>query len=150
MVFAAFATNSFASKVRLIFGGLKLTVSWSLEVVENWLEECEERGEKNCFEKAWEKFGTWHYSMSYEAYMKIRNEFLRILEENNMPLKPYIDLFSCMPETKITYKEETYKTILNVLEEVSRRNPHLKVRIETLKAIVENAKKLKSNITCRG
>ena len=55
-----------------------------------------------------------------------------------------------MLETKITYKEETYKTILNVLEEVSRRNPHLKVRVETLKTIVENAKKLKSNITCRG
>ena len=96
------------------------------------------------------KFGTWYYSMSYEAYMKIRNEFLRVLEENNMPLKPYIDLFSCMLETKITYKEETYKTILNVLEKVSRRNPHLKARVETLKAIVENAKKLKSNITCQG
>jgi len=33
----------------LIFGGLELTVSWSLEVVENWLKECdEEGGEKNC------------------------------------------------------------------------------------------------------
>jgi len=134
----------------LISGGLKLTVSWSLEVVENWLKKCEKRGEKNCFEKAWKKFGTWYYSMSYETYMKIRDEFLRVLEENNMPLKPYIDLFSCMLETKITYKEETYKTILNVLEKVSRRNPHLKVRVETLKTIVENAKKLKSNITCRG
>jgi len=82
--------------------------------------------------------------MSYEAYVKIRDEFLRVLEEKDMPLKPYIDLFSCMLETKITYKEEIYKTILNVLEEVSRRNPHLKVRVETLKTIVENAKTLKA------
>jgi len=46
MVFAAFAMGSFVSSVGLMFGGLGLTVSWSLEVVENWLEECEERGEE--------------------------------------------------------------------------------------------------------
>ena len=144
MVFAAFAMDSFVSSVGLMFGGLELTVSWSLEVVENWLEECEERGEKNCFEKARERFGVWYFSMSYEAYVKIRDEFLRVLEEKNVPLKPYMDLFSCMLEMKITYKEEVYKTILGVLEEVSRRNPHLKVRVETLKAVVENAKNLKA------
>ena len=108
MVLPHLQQTVFVSNVKLMLGGLKLTVSWSLEVVENWLKKCEKRGEKNCFEKAWEKFGTWYYSMSYEAYVKIRDEFLRVLEENNMPLKPYIDLFhACWKQKSHTKKKST-------------------------------------------
>ena len=97
-------------------------------------------------EKIWNMALQYELRSIYEDPQRVPKSFRR----KQHAFETLYRSFSCMLKTKITYKEEIYKAILDVLEEVSRRNPHLKVRVETLKAIVENAKNLKSNITCQG
>jgi len=51
MVLPHLQQTLFASNVKLISGGLKLTVSWSLEVVENWLKKCEKEEKRTALKK---------------------------------------------------------------------------------------------------
>lgn len=132
-----------------------MTVTWSVEAVEEWCKKHKEKDFVNSYEEANKRFGKWMHSASYSSCFELRErveEYLEAKGINSSKIFDVISFFCGVLKAKVEYDEYVYKLLKEALNNIAKESKEeiIKLHAISLIELIKTAENLKSNIICSG